>query len=489
MAFLNHWLLTLLILLPVVGAVAVWIARPIAAMRWTALSVAFATCCLSFLTMIPLKWQRSGAYTYDSVGSAQLPRGTEGTPARLNLAIDGFSLPFILLTTLVCCAVCTASLSVSRLPRLYFCLILLFESATLGLLLSFDAMMFYGSLVASLGPAFLLIGIWGGAQRWHAAAIFLVYMLVSSICLGIALWSVHRAGGTFDLVTLANRGIYGPGRGIFLLALVAFLIRLPTFPFHRWLPSVLAEASGPVGAMIGALLPLTGGYGLLRIVLPLFPCATMTCWSSLAGLAVVTILFGSLRAWSEKDLSRSIAYGSISMAGFALLGVAVMTFAGLNGAIFVLISQGLILALMMIVIGRAGSGSIHLTFLGVAWFAEMVIPGLIGVLTVLLGTFEASRTDSVLRQGGRAATGLVYAFAIAASLGMVLLAAHAASALRANYLPAKKTESGSPDLPARDIAFLAPLAAIILLLGIFPASLCFTFSRQAVEAMLKLLGQ
>jgi len=486
MAFLNHWLLTFLLLLPVAGAVVVWIVRPIAAMRWTALGVTLVTLCLSLLILVPSKWQRSGAYTEGSAGTVQLLRRSQSGPVHFDVAIDGLSFPFVVMTTLICSAACAASLNVSRRPRLYFCLILLFESATLGLLLGINAMMFYGCLVASLGPAVLLIGLWGGAGRLQAAAVFLAFMLVSSTCLGIALYGVHRAGGTFDLIVLANRGMCGAGRGIFLLALVAFLIRLPAVPFHGWLAGVLAEASGPVRAMIGALVPVTAGYGLLRIVLPLFPHAAMTCWPSLAGLAVITILFCSFRAWSEKNLTQSIAYGSISVTGFALLGFAAMTFAGVNGAIFVLVSQGLILALMMIVISRAESGSIYLTFLGIAWFAEIVIPGLVGVLTVLLGVFQVSRPDSVPGQV-RASTGWVYGIAIASGLGMIFLAAHAAAAIRQVYSTARTSESGSGESPASDIGFLAPMAAIIILLGLLPAPLCFTFTRESVEAVLKLM--
>jgi NADH-quinone oxidoreductase subunit M len=366
----------------------------------------------------------------------------------------------------------------------------LFEASALCLFLSFDVRLFCISLVGSLLPAGLLIGIWGSERRSQAAAKFLFYMFISAACLGAAIWGLHA--DTFDLVALANSRTISPSVTLFALALLAFLIRLPVAPFHDWMPTVLAEASGPVAALLGAIIPLTGGYGLLRFVLPLYRHTAITHWWVLSGFALLTILYASLRAWPEKNLKRAIAYGSVSVTGIAVLGMAVMTPAGLNGSMFILISQGLILTLMMIVMGRQAqgielSGSIYVVFLGISWFAEIVIPGLIGALTVLLGVFDAARPDSVLRRAGLTSSGHVYILAIGASVGLVLLAVHAAATLRTAISNASNNDVKSDDLPASDFGFLAPLAAIIILLGCLPAPLFFGFTHQALVALLKML--
>jgi proton-translocating NADH-quinone oxidoreductase chain M len=505
MAFLNHWLLTILLLVPMAGAVAVLFVRPPRAVRWTALGTTLAAFCLSLVLLIPFRSQRTGAYGYGSRGTVQLLCQFEWLPAihgYYKVALDGLSNPLVVFTTIICVVACAASFRVGNRPRVYFSLLLFFEATTLGIFLAFDVLFFCGFLVLSLIPAYLLIARSGGIGSQRAAKRFLLYMLASLACLFVALYADHLAsrtafpGGTFDLIGLTSRDISGIGKVLFLLAAMGFLIRLPVVPLHGWLPDVMAESSGPVAAVVGALVPLTGGYGLLRIAWPLFSAGALSIWSASSILAVFSILFGSLRAIAEQDLKRSIAYASTSITGFVLLGIAVTTPTAMNGAVFVLLSQGLILAIMAFLLDRNAFASDQRlatepargTFFVIACLAATVVPGLLGQLIVLLGVFQAARPDSLL--GGvqhLAGPGYLYFLAMIASLGVVLIGVWVAGVIRRTFsLPTdlKQIE----DLAGRETSYLVPLAIVTLMLGLFPMALCFTFTQRAVDAILKSLG-
>lgn len=385
MTSIDHWLLTTLLLVPAAGAVAVLIVRRPVAVRWIALGAAASSLLLAVVVLI----------------------STHGR---------GLSLPFILLSTVVCVAACLASGSVDRRCSLYFSLLLLFETTVLGGFVASDVGRFWFFLSLSIVPACLLLGIGGGARARHAATRLFVYLLVSSLCLLVSLIGLH--------ITTSSPATAATGKTLFSLALVSFLIRLAAAPVHTWFPDTIAQAPAPVGILLGALIPATGGYGLFRFALPLFPVAARSLSPVLALLGILSVLYGGLSAIGQRSLKRLVGYGSISLLGFALMGAANAGSAGANASIFVILSHGLILGVALLVVGRGAPVPSRTRFAPIAWFAYLVLPGLISQYAVLLALFQSARFNSA---GSQTITGnqrLVLTCGIAGALGIVLTAAY-----------------------------------------------------------------
>jgi NADH-quinone oxidoreductase subunit M len=542
--FLREHILTLLIFLPAAGAAGVLLTKTRDAARCVSLLATLGALGLSLLVLAFYDWGHAGVYGYKAGaaggvaaaaaggaadGVVQLVHQVDWIPAlniQYKVGVDGLSFPMVVLTTVIFTLALAASWNVRRMTRGYLALLLLLETGVLGTFLALDFFLFYVFFEVSLLPMYFLIGVWGGPRKEYAAIKFFLYTLVGSVGLLVVLVGVHLlsrdtfpaagggAAGTFDLVKLAGPPMralldrpenLAVARAFFLLACLAFFVKLPAVPLHTWLPDAHVEAPTPVSMILAAVLLKMGGYGLFRVAYPLFPTAARSLWLLVAVVGVVSILYGALCALSQTDFKRMVAYASVSHMGFVVLGAAVMTPAATNGAIFMMVAHGVTSAMLFFVVGVAADRLHHrdMTRMGglaaampiyaglstVALFASLGLPGLcgfVGEFLVILGSFQAARDGSAVLSTYPAARPAVYAVAVLACAGVVLAAGYTLWAVQRVFLGKRRPEHGRlPEVGRREVVVLLPLATLCVLLGVLPTPFVFAFTDRTVAALMQ----
>jgi len=371
----SHWL-TVILFAPTAGALILLILPIRSEKSIRALAVGFSSISLVCTLLL---WARFEAAPI--MGGFRFVERAEwfgAIHAFYHLGIDGLSLPLVLLTTLLTPLALLASASIKANLKAYMVLFLLLETGMLGVFLALDLLLFFVFWEVGLVPMYFLISQWGGANRHYAALKFILYTMGGSLGLLLAIQVMGLSSGTFDLVELFQRwpalthlslplGLsLGTVKAIaFWAFVIAFAIKVPVWPFHTWLPDAHTEAP-TAGSMIlaGVLLKL-GGYGFIRLVLPLFPNEAQRFAPGLAVLAVAAIIFGALGALAQRDFKRLVAYSSINHMGFVVLGVAAAALAwraadpqarldanlALNGAVLQMFNHGLSAAGMFFLVG------------------------------------------------------------------------------------------------------------------------------------------
>jgi NADH-quinone oxidoreductase subunit M len=502
---MANYLLTVITLLPLVGAIALVLVgrgdRPNEnAWKWTALLFSLATFAVSLA--LPLGFNPGGGLQFET-NVAWINAFNLGV--RYHIAVDGLSLWLVVLTTLlVPLSLISSWNSIHYHVREFLIAMLALETGMIGVFIAMDMFLFYLFWEVMLIPMYLLIGIWGGERRIYAAVKFVIYTVVASLLMLagiIALYYVHgHATGsfTFDIPTITQHVQDGAliipastQNFLFWAFGIAFFVKVPLFPFHTWLPDAHVEAPTAGSVILAGVLLKMGTYGLMRFNLPIFPDASREWAPLIATLAVIGIIYGALVAMVQPDMKKLVAYSSVSHLGFVVLGIFSFTDKGMQGALYQMLNHGVSTGALFIIVGMvydrrhtrliaefgglANVMPVYSTLFLIVTLSSIALPllnGFVGEFLILVGTF----TSTVLPQAKL--------FASLAAIGMILSAVY----MLWMYQRVIYGEVRNPanlklaDLNAREKLALAPLIVLIFVMGVYP-SLFLSRSDAAIQAI------
>lgn len=464
--------LTLLLLLPLVGATAIAVLprRQGRLIRGMALSASGAALVAAWLLLARFDGAHAGMQFFEKV--SWHPR----LGSYYALGVDGFSFPMVLLATLLSFVALLASTGIRERIKGYYLSMLLLETAILGVFMAQDWSLFYVFWELTLLPLFFLINRWGGPRRNHAALNFVLYTMGGSVFMLISLLLAFDDAGahSFAMAEMAEGLKVLPAETqvlIFLGFLIGFGVKMPIFPMHGWLPLAHVEAPSPVSILLSGILLKMGSYGLIRAGLAL-PEALVALQGLLATLAFVSLLYGGVLAWRQTDLKAMIAYSSISHMGVVLLGIATLNQAGMTGAVMQMVAHGLVAGSLFLLIGllyqrthtrEIGdySSLVRVTprfafFTSLAFVAAVGMPGTAGFVAELHAIV-----------GGFQRWGWV---AVLLSVGMLVSAAYSVRTVGRLFAgPVRDEMRDVPDLQRFELAAAGLLAVAVVVLGIAPA--------------------
>lgn len=465
--------LSILLALPLLGAAAILFLPPSGGrlIRWMAFS-------FTALTLLFSLWLAAG---FDP-GSAALQyheshRWNPRLGATFSLGVDGFSLPMVVLATLLCFIAVLASDSIRERVKGYYFLLLLLETAMLGVFTAQDWALFYLFWELTLLPLFFLIDRWGGANRHGAALNFVLYTMGGSVFMLISLLVLFDSvpGHSFAMENIAAGARQLSEEAqllIFLGFLMGFGVKMPIFPIHGWLPLAHVEAPSPVSILLSGVLLKMGSYGLIRVA-GILPQAVLYLQDALATLALVSLLYGGLLAWRQSDLKAMIAYSSVSHMGVVLLGIATLNVVGLTGALMQMVAHGLVAGALFLLIGllyeRTHTRNINdysslvrvmprfAFFTVLAFVAAIGIPGTAGFIAelhALIGGFQIWGW-----------------YILPLSLGIMVSAAYALRTVGRLFTgPVRSSMRDVEDLRPNELFASLVLAAGIIVLGVLPST-------------------
>jgi NADH-quinone oxidoreductase subunit M len=397
------------------------------------------------------------------------------------VGVDGISVLLVVLTALLSplCVLCAWS-AVDRHVKAFMSLVLLVEGAMVTVFAALDVFLFFMSWEITMIPMYFMIILWGGPERIAAGIKFVLYSLTGSLLLLVGILGLYVYGGrTFNWVALADAG-YPPETQMWIFGalLLAFAIKLPMVPLHSWLPDAHSEAPTAGSVILAGVLLKMGGYGFLRFGLPILPEASAAFAPLISWFSIAAILYGGYLALAQADLKKLIAYSSISHMGFVTLGIFTFNSQGIQGAVLQMFSHGITTGALFLAVGQlydrthsrsiGDYGGLHepmprfAAFLCLFVVASFGLPGtanFVGEFLVLVGASYQS-----------------FARVLLAMAGIVLAAAYMLWMLQRVMLgqPPTRAISLLPDLSLRETAVLAPLAALVLGIGLFPAPLMRT---------------
>ena len=486
MALSIPYLLTIITFLPLLGSVIVMLVPGDGVKKWLALATTLVTFLVSLLLWT--NWQDGYAgmqFVEDAVWFAPLG-------IRYALGVDGISLFLVLLTTfLMPIAVYFSILYVDKKIGPYMALMLLLETAMIGVFLALDLVLFFVFFEASLIPMYFLIGEWGGQNRVYAAVKFFLYTFAGSALMVVAILLVYFSAGTFDIVALQSTPLPAAVQvWAFLAFSLAFAVKTPLFPFHTWLPDAHVQAPTAGSIILAGVLLKMGTYGFLRLAMPIFPDAATQFGPLLATLAVIGILYGALVALMQKDIKSLVAYSSVAHLGYVMLGLIAMNAQGVSGSVLQMVNHGLSTGALFLMVGLLyerrhtrmlddfgglwASVPVYTGLFLVVALSSAGLPGLngfVGEFPIMLGAYE-----------------YMPIFAILAAVGVILAAWYLLTAFRKMAQgtitnPANDKEH-LKDLNFKELVMIVPLVALFFVIGLFP-NLFFDKINPSVEAMLE----
>jgi NADH-quinone oxidoreductase subunit M len=464
----NFPILSVLLALPILGAIACLLAGAKAA-RWIALLTTLGVFALSI-----------GLWLSFQIGGPQWQfteyREIFGNRLAWALGIDGIALMLIVLTTFlmpICIAASWKSIE-KRVPEFMACFLLM-QTTMIGVFAAQDLFLFYIFFEAGLIPMYLIIGIWGGANRIYAAYKFFLYTLLGSVLMLVAmLWMVNHAG-TASIPALMETDFPVEAQNWLWLAFFAsFAVKMPMWPVHTWLPDAHVQAPTAGSVILAGVLLKMGGYGFIRFSLPMFPEASSTLIWIVFGLSMVAVVYTSLVALVQQDMKKLIAYSSVAHMAFVTIGLFAFNRQGIEGGLIVMLAHGLVSGALFLCVGvvydRMHSREIeqygglsnnmpkYALFFMLFTMASVGLPGtanFVGEFLALVGAYQANSWVAAV-----------------ATLGVILGAAYMLYLYwRMAYGAARTPEAAAlPDLDKREFLILAPIAAAVLWMGVYPES-------------------
>ena len=487
-------LLTAIIIFPLLASLAIPLIpdKDGKRVRWYALGVAVADFALAIWGF----W-----YNYDPQNSSlQLAESYSWIPQlgmNWSLAVDGLSMPLILLTGLINTVAIFAAWKVDKKPRLFYALMLVMYSAQIAVFAAQDMLLFFLMWEIELVPVYLLISIWGGAKRRYAATKFILYTALASIFILVGAFAMAFYGDTltFDMASL---GMKEYPRALEMLTyagfFIAFGVKLPVFPFHTWLPDAHGEASTPGSMILAGVLLKMGGYALIRINMEMLPNAHVYFAPMLAVLGIVNIIYGACCAFAQTNLKRRLAYSSIAHMGFVLVGIASYTEIGMSGAVLQMLSHGLIAAALFFLSGvtyerthtlmmdkMGGMAKLMPRTFGLftaGAMASLALPGMsgfVGELMVFLGITSSDVYSSNFK----------IAIVLLSAVGVILTPIYLLSMLRevfyGNQNEELELDTFVPDVRPRELFITACLLVPIIGIGLYPKLITQMYDVKTVQ--------
>jgi NADH-quinone oxidoreductase subunit M len=474
-------LLSLIVWLPLVGALVILLLPSRKEADWgriknTAVAFTFVPFFMALVALV-LTWGQlgttySGGFEYEETVSWLGVFGSQ-----YHMGVDGISLPLVFLSTLLFFVATLASLNQKTRVKEYFFLLLILDIGVTGVFTAMDLLLFFVYWEIELIPMFLLILIWGGARRVYAAWKFLLYTIVASAFLLLAIMVLYFKSGahSFDMTTLSQAHLAPALAGtLFWLFFICFAIKLPVWPLHTWLPDAHVEAPTPMSVLLAGILLKMGGYGMIRVCVGFFPGAARYYSLAILALAVIGILWGGFAALAQDDMKRMVAYSSVSHMGFVLLAMSALTPLALNGAVFQLFAHGVVTGSLFLLVGlvydRAHTRSIRelgglaqrMPYLTVAWvigaLASVGLPGFVGFIAefeIFVGSFGVHKVGTLL-----------------AVFGVVLSAGYLLWMLeRVFFGPLKEAWGKLRDPAPVELFYMYGMLAVVFLAGVLPKAM------------------
>ena len=400
---------------------------------------------------------------------------------KYKMGVDGISMLFVILTTFLMPLCILASWeSVKERVTEYMIAFLVLETLMIGVFCALDLVLFYLFFEAGLIPMFLIIGVWGGARRVYASYKFFLYTLLGSVLMLLAMMYMYWTAGTTDIPELIDKIAKNPTLftaeaqwWLWLAFFASFAVKMPMWPVHTWLPDAHVEAPTAGSVILAGILLKMGGYGFLRFSIPMFPLASIELAPLVFALSVIAIIYTSLVALAQEDVKKLIAYSSVAHMGFVTMGIFAGNTQGIDGAIFQMLSHGLVSAALFLCVGivydrmhtreiaayggLANRMPIYAFCFMVFTMANVGLPGtsgFVGEFLTLLGAFKANTWVAFL-----------------ATTGVILSAGYALYLYRRvvfGELDKPKLMS-IQDMNMREIAVMAPLVILTILFGFYPA--------------------
>ena len=487
---LNSWILTFLIFWPILCAAAL-VLVPSRYDREIKAIAAVST----FVSMVASIWLYWCAYDPGTPG-VQMGYDAPWITAfnvHYKVGVDGLSISLVLLTGLISFIACIASFGIQKMVKGYFILYLILQTGMVGTFCALDFFLFFVFWELMLLPMYFLIGIWGGPRKEYAAIKFFLFTMGGSVFLLLGMLAIYfhsetvLPARTFDLTALATVGHdfanWHLAKYVWWGMFVAFIVKVPSAPLHTWLPDAHVEAPTPISVILAGILLKMGGYGILRICMPILPDASREFANWIGLLGVVSIVYGAFCAMAQTDFKKLVAYASVSSMGYVVLGIGASAAgggpAGVNGAILQMFAHGIYSPMLFLVVGviydrvhvrdldvfggLAQKMPLYAGLSGLAFMTALGLPGLavfVSEAMVLIGSWNAS--------------GPFRTYAVVAATAVIITAAYMLWTMQRVFLgPPKHHYHHTPadelaDLSGREQVTLVPLAIIAILLGFYP---------------------